>query len=62
MSNTKRARIQNEDKRLLMRMTWLAIKLDDKQFDTWLLKVVQSRAEKGSVRAQEMIATLETGE
>lgn len=58
MSNTKRSRIQTEQSRLLTRMTWLAVQVDDKQFDTWLLKVVQARAEKGSVRAIEMLEAI----
>lgn len=55
MSNTKRARVQTEQSHQLLRMTWLAVQIDDKQFDQWLMRVVQARAGKGSLRAIEML-------
>lgn len=59
MSNTKRARIQTDTSRQLTRMTQLACNLNDKQFDFWLMKVVQARAANGSERAVEMLAEVE---
>lgn len=55
MSNTKRARIQTDQSQQLTRMTRLACQLNDKQFDFWLMKVVQARAANGSERAVEML-------
>lgn len=59
MSNTKRSRIQTDQSRQLTRMTQLACNLNDKQFDFWLMKVVQARAATGSERAKEMLEAVQ---
>lgn len=47
-----------ESKRKLMplRLTFLAVSMDDDSFDKWLMMVARHRAERGSERAKEMLA------
>lgn len=38
-----------------VRLTWLAVAMDDESFDKWLMMIAHHRAERGSERAKEML-------
>lgn len=51
---------QDKKRKLLpVRLTYFAVAMDDDSFDKWLMMVARHRAERGSVRAQEMLALAE---